>query len=139
VSKVIVLAFLSFAACRSSNDPGVPPPAPNNAVSYFGHREKYYVPMFSQDDPTWYAYWSETLDGSHAILRAGISESDQDSIFLVHTNPQRANTDSTDWWRYAPNTKDSIIDWQYVRITSDSIISGSHGVDCGTFYYLKKQ
>jgi hypothetical protein len=140
--KLCLLATILIAAgCRSATSPALPdpPPKPAGAIACVGHRNSYCVPMSSIDNPTWYAYWSVSADFSHAVLRVGIMVSDQDSIFLVHTNPKRANTDSTDWWQYMPNTNDSIVGWQYLHVTSDSLITGSHGVDCGKFYYLKKQ
>jgi hypothetical protein len=115
------------------------PPTFENAINLSGHRQKYCTPMYSQDDQIWYAYWSETTDSSHAILRVGISPSDEDSIFLVHTNSNSAYASPTDWWRYSPNAQDSILIWQYVLLSRDSVITGSHGTDCGTYYYLRKK
>ncbi|MFI5264283.1 MAG: hypothetical protein ACHQM6_07195, partial [Candidatus Kapaibacterium sp.] len=118
-----------------------PPAKPAGAISCVGHRQSYCVPIFSKDDPTWYAYWSETSDSTHAALRIGITSVDTNSIYLIYAKLKWGDTTLQQWWQYNgvdSTVSDSTVAWEYVTNSKDSIIIGNHGVDCGTFYYLKK-
>lgn len=135
------MLILGGCGASSPSSPTIPPQKPANAFTCEGHRNRYCVPFSNINDSVWYAYWSETPDSTHAELLVGIGPKDQTDIQLVQgfRNPNPSFTDTTifGWWRYSGNDM-SVTDWEFVQVSQDSVIIGSHGVDCGEYYYLKK-
>jgi len=126
---IITLMLLGITACRTSTSAPDPPPRPQGYISYTGHRHYYCVSLSSHDEEVWYAYWNESHDSLNATLLVGISSGDTDHIYLRH---------DISGWRFASNDSRSNYPVAFVYSTTDSVIVGWHGIDCGTYYYLKK-
>ena len=130
----IGIALLGVASCHSSpSGPNLPPvpPTPPGFIACTGHGNSYSDAgaLGNNNYPLWYAFWQESPDCSQATLIVGIDPNTIDSVYLVR--------DSIGWGYPSGDT----VLWYprpYVYVTTDSVIEGTHGVDAGTFYYLKK-
>jgi hypothetical protein len=136
MKKFILLSIL-VGGCHSATEQSLPKQP--DVISCVGHRHSYCIPGFSKDYPTSYAYWSETIDSTHAALHIGFSSVDTTSIFLIFA---KFWGDSTlQWWKYNgvdSTVSDSTVQFVDVTISQDSIIIQQSFIDCGTLYYLKK-
>jgi len=129
------IVLICIASCRTATGPNFPPPPPTPAgyIACAGHVNSYCVPIYSDNYPTWYAFWKEAPDSSNAVLLYSTDPSRQDSLFLIH------DTSVFSGWKYRYNPPvDTSYSWARVVVTKDSVIEGSFGVDCGSYIYLKK-
>jgi hypothetical protein len=129
IAGVVLLCMIS---CHSSpSAPIFPMPQPSGFIACAGHVFSF-CNVAGADSDVAYAYWFEAPDSSRATLFVGIDASDTYSIYLAH------DTTSPSGWVYVVNGSMDPQDWAQVTITNDSIIEGSHSIDCGQYFYLKK-
>ncbi len=129
---VAAIALFGVAACHSPNEFPPVPPTPAGFIACIGHGNSYSDAgaLGNNNYPLWYAFWHETADSTRATLIVGIAPNNIDTIYL--------GQDTSQTWHYVENDTIVPYSWAYVYATSDSVIEGTHGVDAGTFYYLKK-
>jgi hypothetical protein len=115
---ILTIILLGFVSCTES--PSIPPtPAGFIACAGYIHYTGFDL---SPDQAIWYAFWQESADSSQATL---IVATDANNVSTI--NLER---DSLSWY-YGLTAS--------VQVSSDSVIVGTHGVDAGTMYYLRKQ
>jgi hypothetical protein len=124
----ITIILLGFASCTES--PSIPP-TPAGFIACTGHIHYIFLSI-SPDRAIWYAFWQESADSSQATLIVATDANDVSTI-----NLRRNDT--------VPTTNGDTLTWEdgsfsaSVQASSDSVIVGTHGVDDGTAYYLRKQ
>jgi hypothetical protein len=125
---ILTIILLGFVSCTES--PSIPP-TPAGFIACTGHIQ-YTAIGFANDSAIWYAFWQESADSSQATLIVATDANNVSTINLKRDDTASLIAGDTILW------EDGFFSAS-VQASTDSVIVGTHGVDDGTMYYLRKQ